>query len=114
MKILTGSCRLYTAKWYSLLCFSVLLATTAGAQKKDTISYIQTLDITSGKIDTVLAVHEHYEAPNWHPGGYLLMNKAGRLYKLDLATKAITPLNTGSSHRVQQRPRFHLIKVARH
>jgi TolB protein len=39
--------------------------------KKDTTSYIQMLDIESGKIDTVLVIKSHFEAPNWHPDNYL-------------------------------------------
>jgi TolB protein len=61
----------------------------------DTTSYIQVLDIYSGKIDTVLAVKSHIEAPNWHPGNYLLVNSYGRLYTLNLATKKLTELYTG-------------------
>ena len=63
--------------------------------KSDTTSYIQTLDITSGKIDTVLAIKAHFEAPNWHPDNYLILNSYGKLHTLDLASKKLKELYTG-------------------
>lgn len=65
--------------------------------KTDTTSYIQTVDINSGRIETVLAINKHYEAPNWHPNNYLILNHKGRLYTLDLATKKLNELNTGKA-----------------
>jgi TolB protein len=79
-----------------LICILLFFTISAKAQiKKDTISYIQVLDITTGKIDTLLAAHQHFEAPNWHPDGYLLLNSYGKLYTFNLATKSINLLNTG-------------------
>lgn len=63
--------------------------------KKDTTSYIQTVDITTGQIETILAVTKHFEAPNWHPDNYLILNSYGKIYTLDLATKKMTLLDTG-------------------
>lgn len=65
--------------------------------KTDTTSYIQTVDIITGRIETVLAINKHYEAPNWHPDNYLILNHKGRLFTLDLATKKLTELNTGKA-----------------
>ncbi len=61
----------------------------------DTTSYIHTVDIKSGKIDTILTIKDHFEAPNWHPDNYLLLNSKGKIYTLDLASKKITLVNTG-------------------
>lgn len=61
----------------------------------DTTSYILTVDIKSGVIDTVLVIDEHFEAPNWHPDNYLIMNSKGRLYTLDLASKRLLELYSG-------------------
>jgi len=78
-----------------VLLFSLLLFANAKAQsKKDTISYIQTIDITTGKIDTLLAAHQHFEAPNWHPDNYLIINGGGKLYTVDLSSKKVSLLNT--------------------
>jgi TolB protein len=63
--------------------------------KTDTTSYIQTVDITNGHVETVLAINKHFEAPNWHPKNYLILNSYGKLYTLDLATKKLNLLNTG-------------------
>jgi len=87
-----------TKKTIHLSCFLLSLTfTVTGQQKTDTISYIQSLDITTGKIDTLLKAQRHYEAPNWHPNGYLILNSYGKLYTLDIATKKIASLNTGTA-----------------
>jgi TolB protein len=69
--------------------------TTLVQGKLDTTSYIQTLDITTGKIDTVLTINSHFEAPNWHPDNYLIVNSKGKLYTFDLFSKKLNLLNTG-------------------
>ena len=79
-----------------IFCLHCVLL-TAAQQKKDTTSYIQLLDITTGKRDTILTVPRHFEAPNWHPDGYLIVNSYGLLYTLDIATKKLARLNTGSA-----------------
>lgn len=68
---------------------------SAAQNKSDTISYIQLLDIYTGKIDTLLSIKKHFEAPNWHPNNYLIVNSSGKLYTLDLATKKLSELYTG-------------------
>lgn len=64
-------------------------------QKMDTTSYIQTVDIETGSIETVLTINEHFEAPNWHPDNYLIVNSKGKLYTLDLERKELELLETG-------------------
>src|SRR6476619_4517564 len=64
--------------------------------KTDTTSYVQSFDINTGTIDTVLVAKGDFEAPNWHPDNYLVMNFRGKMYKLDLASKALDVINTGS------------------
>lgn len=80
-----------------LSLLTLLLGSAAGqhAVQNDTVSFIQTLDIATGKIDTVVTIKAHFEAPNWHPDGYLIVNSYGKLYTLDLATKKLSRLNTG-------------------
>lgn len=63
--------------------------------KSDTISYLQTVDIYSGEIEVLESLTGHYEAPNWHPDNYLIINSYGKLYTYDLPTKKMRPLNTG-------------------
>lgn len=62
--------------------------------KIDTTSHIQTVDITTGRIETLLSIKEHFEAPNWHPDNYLIVNSGGKLYTLDLATKNLNVLDS--------------------
>ena len=64
--------------------------------KKDTTSYIEIVDILTGKIETVLKVKGHYEAPNRHPDNYLILYSYGKLKKLDLETKALSKIYTGN------------------
>ena len=66
--------------------------------KHDTTSFIQTLNIETGKIDSVLSTKEHFEAPNWHPGNYLILNSKGKIYTLELSSKKLAELNTGSAN----------------
>jgi len=65
--------------------------------KTDTISYIHTVHIESGEIEILTSEKAHYEAPNWHPDNYLILNKKGKLYTFDLKTKAFNLLSTGSA-----------------
>src|SRR5580765_9058430 len=84
-------------KSFTLISFLLLLHLFSIAQiKQDTISYVQTVNIETGKMDTILAAKGDFEAPNWHPDNYLVMNFRGKMYKLNLATKALTVINTGS------------------
>lgn len=79
-----------------LTIFGLASSVLAMAQSKpDTTSYIQTLNIKTGKIDTILAIKKHFEAPNWNPDNYLVLNSKGKIFTLDLATKKMTELNTG-------------------
>ena len=77
-----------------LLCMTGSVFAMAQS-KKDTTSYIQTLNIKTGKIDTILAIKKHFEAPNWHPDNYLILNSYGKIFTLDLTSKKLTELNTG-------------------
>ncbi len=81
------------------LCMIVILqcsiSTATAKSLSDTTSYLQTINIATGKIDTLLTANYHIEAPNWHPNGYLIYNSYGKLYTFDLASKQIKQLNTG-------------------
>ena len=61
----------------------------------DTVSYVHVVDITTDRIETVYSENKHFEAPNWHPDNYLILNSYGKLYTLDLQTKDVNLLNTG-------------------
>ena len=81
--------------------FYLFLSIASSAQNMhDTTSYIQTVDIKTGKIDTVLVAKGDFEAPNWHPDNCLVLNFKGKIYRLDLATKVLTEINTGSINQI--------------
>ncbi len=76
--------------------FCIFLSLTVIAKSvSDTTSYIQTININTGYIDTVLVIKSHIEAPNWHPDNYLIVNSYGKIYTVDLKTKKLGLLNTG-------------------
>jgi TolB protein len=63
--------------------------------KTDTTSFIQTVEVSTGHVETIYSTNKHFEAPNWHPDNYLILNSYGKLYTLDLASKKLSLLNTG-------------------
>ena len=71
--------------FFSLISSFCLVAQTHA----DTTSYIQTVDVETGRIDTILIAKGDFEAPNWHPDNYLVLNFRGKMYKLDVATKTL-------------------------
>jgi len=85
-------------KYFSCILLFLYLSSSAFAQgKRDITTFISTLDVKTGKVDTILITKQHFEAPNWHPEGYLIVNGMGKLYKLDLKTKALSIINTGAA-----------------
>lgn len=74
--------------------FGLLTIASYSKTAADTTSYIHSVDVYSGKLDTIQTLPRHFEAPNWHPDNYLILNSYGSLYTLDLATKKINHLNT--------------------
>ena len=74
-----------------LLCFSLPILAKG---QSDTTSFLQTVDIKTGKIDTLLIMKNVFEAPNWHPDNFLVINSGGELYKFELDTKKLTVINT--------------------
>jgi len=82
-----------------LICCTILFLKISvnlnAASVTDTTSYIQTIEIGTGKIDTIKSINAHFEAPNWHPDNYLVVNSYGKLYNLNLASKHIVEINTG-------------------
>lgn len=78
-----------------LLACCLSLSPALAQHQPDTTSYIQLLDIYTGKTDTLLSSKKHIEAPNWHADNYLIVNSYGKIYRVDLATSALKEINTG-------------------
>jgi len=63
-------------------------------------SNVELLDMESGARRIVHQVDDSMQAPNWTPDGKrLLVNRNGRMYSLDLATRTISDVDTGSMTR---------------
>ena len=73
------------------LCLSFSIVVNG---QSDTTSYLQTVNVKTGKIDTLLIINKHFEAPNWHPDNFLVLNSAGKIYKFELNSKKLTVINT--------------------
>ncbi|MFA9392408.1 MAG: biopolymer transporter TolR [Prolixibacteraceae bacterium] len=59
-------------------------------------SHIEILDIESGKRKIVHSASNSLQAPNWTPdGSALVFNSDGKLYSFNIATSAVTEINTG-------------------
>ncbi len=66
-----------------LLSCSVLPAPAFGQVEDAIASLLQTVEISSGAVDTVYREVRHFEAPNWSTDGrFFLVNSGGRLYRL--------------------------------
>jgi TolB protein len=81
---------------------ATVVAGDAVAQPRDSIrSTLVTVDVQSGRIDTIYSDTVHFEAPNWTPDGrYFIVNSRGRLYRLPAdGTKRLTEIPTGFATR---------------
>lgn len=59
-------------------------------------SRLEVLDVRSGHRRVLYSANHVFEAPNWtRDGQALIFNQAGRLYRFDLATQTIEPIDTG-------------------
>lgn len=55
-------------------------------------------DLGSGETRVILTHEGIIEAPNWHPGGFLLVNGQGRLFRVPLDRPRLEPVPTGRIH----------------
>jgi len=63
-------------------------------------SNLEILDVESGDRQIVHQVHDSLQAPNWTPDGrHLIYNRNGKLYRFELTTREVTPLDTGFADR---------------
>ena len=82
---------------------ALCIAVPAGAQSRDSIrSSLVTVEIATGRIDTVLTADRHFEAPNWSPDStYFLVNSGGRLYPIAArGEKRLEEIPTGFATRL--------------
>ena len=68
-----------------LVCIvSAAFSNTLYAQSDGEIrSFLKTVEVPSGRVESVFSDDLHFEAPNWSPDGrYFVVNSEGRLYRL--------------------------------
>ncbi len=64
--------------------------------ERDSISILETVEVSTGARSVVKEFDHVIEAPNWtRDGRYLVYNSRGRLYTYELSTGTITPIETG-------------------
>jgi TolB protein len=87
-----------------LLFFAALLVPGSAIGQSDgpIRSSLLTVEIESGRIDTVYSEDRHFEAPNWsHDGQFFIVNSAGLLYRLAAAGEGgLSEIPTGFARRV--------------
>jgi TolB protein len=86
-----------------LVLSGVLAPCTALGQSDTTIrSSLRTVEIASGRIETVYTADRHFEAPNWsRDGQFFVVNSQGRLYHLPARrAERLTEIPTGFATRV--------------
>lgn len=91
-----------TSACLTLLC-CLALPSRGAAQSNGTIhSSLLTVEISSGRIDTVHREDRHIEAPNWSPDGtFFVVNSGGRLYRLPArGDRRLVEIPTGFATRV--------------
>jgi Tol biopolymer transport system component len=63
-------------------------------------SIIETYELATGHVRSVLETDGRIEAPNWDPSGdSLLVNGGGRLFRVPFAAPALQPVDTGFADR---------------
>ena len=85
-----------------LLLSSVVVPSSVLGQSDGTIrSSLRTVEIQSGRVETVYNDDRHFEAPNWSPDGrFFVVNSQGRLYRLPAGgDKRLEEIPTGFATR---------------
>ena len=85
------------------MLLALLIAAGSGMAQDSIRSSLKTVEVASGRIETVYAEQRHFEAPNWsRDGRYFIINSRGRLYQVDARTPppqggggGLEPIQTG-------------------
>lgn len=85
-----------------LLCSVVAPSSVLGQSDGTIRSSLRTVEIQSGRVQTVYREDRHFEAPNWSPDGtFFVVNSNGRLYRLPArGDKRLEEIPTGFATRV--------------
>lgn len=92
------------SRYRLLLLSSVLVPSRVLGQAEVSIkSSLRTVEVPSGRIETVYVEDRHFEAPNWSPDGrFYVVNSRGRLYRLSAqgGDRHLEEIPTGFATRV--------------
>jgi TolB protein len=85
-----------------LLPLSLLVPSSVVGQADTIRSSLRTVEISSGRIETVYSDDRHFEAPNWsRDGRFFVVNSNGRLYQLPArGAKGLKEIPTGFATRL--------------
>ena len=82
----------------TIVAFSLIpaIADTFSQVPENLQSNLQTVNIESKQIKTILSLNQHIEAPNWsRDGSYFIVNSKGKLYSIDtVGNKELQQINT--------------------
>ncbi|MCR5264417.1 MAG: hypothetical protein K6D94_11110, partial [Clostridiales bacterium] len=64
--------------------------------REDDISYLRTIDVTTGEVVTLAEIDGLIEAPNWSKdGGSLFFNQKGRIVRFDIGSGEKNVIDSG-------------------
>ena len=91
-----------TAAAFALLGVMLVPLRLCGQFDSTMRSSLRTVDIQSGRIETIYSADQHFEAPNWsRDGRFFVLNSAGRLYRLGAdGPQRLEEIPTGFATRV--------------
>jgi len=68
-------------------------------EDRNVISFLETVDVHTGKRIVVAQFDSLIEAPNWtRDGKRLIYNSLGRIYSFDIATKEVVVIDSDYAH----------------
>jgi TolB protein len=83
------------------LTISLILITSCFYVMAQVKSSLEIFNIETDQRTVLWEANDHFEAPNWSPDGeFMIYNSHGRLYKIDMATKKHSQINTGFATRI--------------
>jgi Tol biopolymer transport system component len=85
--------------WIAFLALSVISGLSQ--PPADVESTLETIDVATGTRQVVYRAAEHFEAPNWtRDGKFLVINRAGRLFRVPVTGGAPEAIDTGTARRL--------------
>ncbi len=85
----------------SIAPLALLLLVGGAPQTANVESTLEIIDVATGARQVVYRAQEHFEAPNWsRDGKFLVINRAGRLYRVPTTGGTLEAIDTGTASRL--------------